>query len=291
MKTFLSLITIFLLGITNQINSQEINPLDFFPHHVGDLWQYNNLTQVGSEFWEKKVTAVDTVESDSAIIITVNYRNSFDILHKIYFNDSLTIYWESWGGGIWKPRYKFNVPINSFWLSDPFFPYYTKYVSEYESVIFNDTLLVKEYWTSNDSVFQLALSTENLALGIGDFYGEFEVGITVLTGCIIDGVQYGTIVDVADENKKSQPGNFILNNYPNPFNGQTTVHYFLPVLSFISVTIYDILGKEIKQLYQGEENAGHHYKSWTPGNESSGIYFVVLKTKETQLTNKIIYLK
>ena len=291
MKTFLSLIIIFLLGITKQVNSQDINPLDFFPHHVGDLWQYNNLTMAGSEFWEKKVTAVDTVESDSSIIITVNYRNSFDVLHKIYFNDSLTVYWKSWGGEIWKPRYKFNVPINSFWLSDPFFPYYTKYVSEYESVIFNDTFLVREYWTNNDSVFQLALSTENLALGIGDFYGEFEVGISVLTGCIIDGVQYGTIIDDVEKYGKSQPDNFILNNYPNPFNPLTTINYQTPKASVISLKVYDVLGKEVATLVDEQKSTGKYSVQWNGNNFASGIYFYKLTFNNQTLYKKMLLIK
>ena len=288
MKRYLYMLLLLILGIVKNVNPQEINPLDFFPHHVGDLWQYVNYTQTGSEFWEKKITAIDTVWADSSKIITINYRNEFDFLHKIYFNDSLKIYWKTFGD--WGIRYKFNVPLNTFWLSDPYFPYYAKYVREYEAVVFEDTILSREYWIG-DSLFQLPLWTEHLALGIGEFYREFEIGITVLTGCIINGIQYGTIVSVEKEDEIVQPQNLQLSNYPNPFNSQTTIQYYLPTSSYINLSIFDILGRKIKEIFKDEELSGYHTKIWIPQNESSGIYLVVLRAEETQLINKIIYLK
>ncbi|GJQ43245.1 MAG: T9SS type A sorting domain-containing protein [Ignavibacteriota bacterium] len=291
MKNILHLIILVLITTTEGVKSQEINPLDFFPHHLGDLWQYITYTQTGGEFWERKITAIDTVWSDSSIIITERIRNSYDIKNKIYLNDSLIVYWESWGGGIWEPRYKFNVLINTFWLSDPFFPFYTKYINESEELVFEDTLLYREYWTAPDTFFILALYTECLALGIGFYYGEFEVGITVLNGCIINGIQYGIILNIEDQNGDGLPSEYILDNFPNPFNGQTTIHYYLPSTDHLTISIYDVLGNEIEKLYSGEEKEGHHYKIWNPKTNSSGPYFVVMRTNETQITHKILFLK
>ncbi|HSW56321.1 MAG TPA: T9SS type A sorting domain-containing protein [Ignavibacteriaceae bacterium] len=289
MKNIFYLFLIVLITTSENIKSQEINPLDFFPHHVGDLWQYFNHTQAGSEFWEKRITDIDTIWTDSSKIITFNYRNSYDILHKIYFSDSLTVYWKTFGD--WGIRYRFNVPLNTFWLSDPYFPYYTKYVNEGEELVFDDTLSYREYWTAPDTLFILSLWNERLALGIGEFYREFEVGITVLIGCIINGVQYGTIISVDDQNSFTQPAQYLLNNFPNPFNNQTNIHYFIPVSSYVTITIFDILGREVKKLFDGEETAGHYYRTWKPNDGASGLYFIVLRTEKTQLTHKILYLK
>ena len=186
MKTFLSLITIFLLGITKQINSQDINPLDFFPHHVGDLWQYWTYTQADNEFHQIEVAAVDTVWADSSIIIT-EFNGLQEFYFKIFLNDSLKIYRNTLGG--WGILYDLKAELNSYWISDQYFSYYTKYVNEYVDKVFDDSLLTREYWTGPDTIFSLPFSTDYVALGIGSFYGEFEVGITVLTGCIIDGVK------------------------------------------------------------------------------------------------------
>ena len=88
MKKTFYIIILFSFIIIENINPQEINPLEYFPYHVGDIWQYVNYTQTGSEFWEKKITAIDTIWADSSEIITINFRKEFDVLHKIYFNDS-----------------------------------------------------------------------------------------------------------------------------------------------------------------------------------------------------------
>lgn len=291
MKNFFYLIILVLITTTGKLKSQEINPLDFFPHHVGDLWQYFNHTQAGSEFWERKITAIDTLLSDSSIVFIENVRNSINISHKIFFNDSLIVYWKPLGSTDWSPRYVFNALINDYWYSNPFSQWYTKYINESSELIFEDTLLFREYWTAPDTTFILPLFTERLALGIGFYYSEYEVGITELIGCIVNGIQYGTIINVEDENENSHPSEYILNNFPNPFNNQTTIHYYIPTITFLTISIYDILGNEIERLYTGEENQGHHYKIWNPKVKSSGLYFVVMKTSIAKLTHKVLLLK
>jgi hypothetical protein len=80
-------------------------------------------------------------------------------------------------------------------------------------------------------------------------------------------------------------------NFPNPFNGQTTIYYYLPVSTFLTLSVYDILGREIEKIFEGEETSGQHYRTWHPINESSGLYFVVMRTNDTQLTHKVLFLK
>lgn len=71
-------------------------------------------------------------------------------------------------------------------------------------------------------------------------------------------------------------------NYPNPFNAYTTIKYIAPLSSFINLRVYDINGREIKNLYTGEQSAGEYEMIWDgkdfSGNDvASGIYFVKLK--------------
>lgn len=287
-KFFFYLIYLLSFGLLEDITPQEINPLDFFPHHVGDLWQYITYTQVEIEFSQIEVISVDTSYTDSSITIT-KFNGIQEFYFKIFFNDSLTIYQNSLGG--WGILYDLDAEINSYWLSDPFSQWYTKYIGESEAVVFEDTLLSREYWIGPDTLFILPYFMDHSALGIGYFYGEFEVGITTLIGCIINGVQYGTIISVEEQSNFTQTEEYMLNNFPNPFNSQTSIHYFLPVSSDITISIFDILGREVEKLFEGEETAGHHYQFWKPDDVSSGLYFVVLRTKETQLVTKVIYLR
>lgn len=283
------IIIILFIILSIKINSQQINPLDFFPHHLGDLWQYLNLSQTGSEFWEKKITKIDTNIVENSIIIHVNYRNSFVILHKIYANDSLKVYWKTFGD--WGIRYDFGAMPSNYWLSDPYFPYYTKYNYENREIIFDSLFLVREYLISYDTLFLLTLWKEKLALGIGQYFSEAEGGITILLGCIINGMQFGTIIDVDDYENSITPSKYSIKSYPNPFNNSTIIQYSLPELSQISIKIYDIIGNEVKELFEGIESNGIYSKMWKPETESSGIYFVVLRTNKSVITHKLLYLK
>ena len=324
MNTFICIILLISSSFVKNINAQitferlESVPEEFVeryneeyheynPLHVGDLWQY---------YFDDHVGYVNTRVVSDSIINGKKYFKKISYWHDLGADISDFISWErndTLSGCSYMLDFEDvdedgdtldELPLDSLELPD--FSNYTSYKYSYKTeigiypfpgprtvhiyrtfwaIIWGDTVLSK-----NVEYFELFLS-EYIAdkFGTTEFWSESPS--RYLTGAIINGKTYGTIVDVKEENEKSQPGNFILNNYPNPFNGQTIVHYFLAVSSYISVTIYDILGKEIKQLYKGEESAQYHYKTWTPGDESSGIYFVVLRTKETQLTNKIIYLK
>jgi hypothetical protein len=288
-NSLLYLTLIMIIVFPRYLTSQEINPLDFFPHHVGDLWQYMTYSQISSEFWEKKITAIDTSWVDSSKIITMNYRNSVDITYKIYFKDSLTVYWKTFGD--WGICYRFDVPTNTWWLSDPYFLYYTLYFQEYEAFVFDDSLQAREYWTEGDTIFNLSLWTEHLALGIGYFYGEFEVGITVLNGCIVNGIQYGTIISVEKQNDVNPPKEFLLNNYPNPFNPQTKIKFYMPERSFVKLKVYDILGNKIKILVDEELDIGYHEITFDGSGLPSGVYFYTLQTPKFAQTKKMVLLR
>lgn len=75
------------------------------------------------------------------------------------------------------------------------------------------------------------------------------------------------------------PLQYALNqNYPNPFNPSTTITYALPKASIVSITLFDILGKEVKTLVKETKNEGYHVVQWNGTNESntmasSGVYF------------------
>lgn len=66
-------------------------------------------------------------------------------------------------------------------------------------------------------------------------------------------------------------------NYPNPFNPITNIKYSLNEAGFVTLKIYDVLGKEIEVLVNDYKNAGVYYHSWDGTEYSSGIYFYELK--------------
>jgi hypothetical protein len=85
-------------------------------------------------------------------------------------------------------------------------------------------------------------------------------------------------------------------NYPNPFNASTTIEYGLPKNSDLSISIYDIRGRFVKDIFSGEQQAGYHLTHWDASDESgrnvaSGLYFIVLNTPEYRVAKKALILK
>ena len=62
-------------------------------------------------------------------------------------------------------------------------------------------------------------------------------------------------------------------NYPNPFNPSTTIKFDIAKTGFVTLKIYNILGKEIKSLVNEKLDAGSYYLSWDAAQYPSGVYF------------------
>ncbi len=80
-------------------------------------------------------------------------------------------------------------------------------------------------------------------------------------------------------------------NYPNPFNPSTTIKYQTTGKDFVSLKVYNILGKEVASLVNGVQNPGNHEAVFNAKNLSSGIYFYTLQSGSFNVTKKMILLK
>jgi hypothetical protein len=88
------------------------------------------------------------------------------------------------------------------------------------------------------------------------------------------------------------PEGFALNqNYPNPFNPTTTIRYELPKQAFVTLKVYDLLGKEVATLVQETKTAGSYLASFHAAHLSSGIYFYKLTAGEFTTTKKLVLMK
>jgi hypothetical protein len=83
----------------------------------------------------------------------------------------------------------------------------------------------------------------------------------------------------------------LLQNYPNPFNPRTTIIYSIPQKSFVSITVYDILGKEISELVNEEKLPGSYEVQFDGSRLSSGVYFYRLHAGNIFKTKKLMLLK
>jgi hypothetical protein len=100
----------------------------------------------------------------------------------------------------------------------------------------------------------------------------------------------GQLVGV--ENPAMVPSKFELKqNYPNPFNPTTTINYELPIENYISLKIYNVLGKEIAILVNEKQSTGSYEVTWDASNYPSGVYFYRLIAGEYTETRKMILIK
>jgi hypothetical protein len=75
-------------------------------------------------------------------------------------------------------------------------------------------------------------------------------------------------------------------NFPNPFNPSTNIKYEIPERSFITIKVYDILGREVKNLINEEKQAGRYDIKFDSNDLPSGVYFYELVTDKTRITRK-----
>ncbi len=88
----------------------------------------------------------------------------------------------------------------------------------------------------------------------------------------------------------------LLQNYPNPFNGETNIAYELQSASRVEIAVYNVLGRLVKTLADGEQTAGVHILSWDGTNDagqtvSTGVYFYKITTADYVETRKMVLLK
>lgn len=132
----------------------------------------------------------------------------------------------------------------------------------------------------------------------------FINGITVIsfynnsTGFVLTsgGKIYKTVdggVLVSQISTKS-PDNFSLQqNYPNPFNPSTRINYELKITNYVSLKVFDLLGKEVASLVNEKQSAGSYAVDFNSSeyNLPSGIYFYTLTAGEFKETRKLVLIK
>jgi len=107
----------------------------------------------------------------------------------------------------------------------------------------------------------------------------------------------GYPTDVSEDDKFSLPANYQLSqNYPNPFNPSTTIEFDLPRRSHVSVTVYNVLGREVSRLINRELPIGNHQITWDGSTDSgahasTGVYFYRIKAAGHDETKKMLLLK
>jgi hypothetical protein len=115
-----------------------------------------------------------------------------------------------------------------------------------------------------------------------DFDGNYRYLDELVTDIV-----YTDIID-----NYNPPDNYDLGqNYPNPFNPSTSIRFQIPKREFISLKIYNSLGKEVATLVNEEKEPGNYKITWNASDLPSGIYFYRIITASYTETKKMLLLK
>ena len=85
-------------------------------------------------------------------------------------------------------------------------------------------------------------------------------------------------------------------NFPNPFNPTTQIRYDLPEEQNVTITIYDVMGRNIRNLINSNQTAGYHSIHWDAKNDigegvAAGMYIYTIQAGEFRATKKMVLLK
>lgn len=127
--------------------------------------------------------------------------------------------------------------------------------------------------------------------------GFYESVIEFTHNAIEGNAEIAVTVEVYDPNSSVSevvtiPGEYYLSDAcPNPFNAVTRIEYGMPCPSHVRLGIYDLAGRQVALLHDGEHDAGRYIVSWNAAGLPAGVFFVRLETPEFIRVNKVTLLK
>lgn len=100
------------------------------------------------------------------------------------------------------------------------------------------------------------------------------------------------VQDLITVTERIIPERFVLHqNYPNPFNNRTVIRFELPSDDRVTITVYDILGRQVVSLADEFYLAGVHEVSWQPAAQASGTYFYTIRYGGQTDVGRMVYIR
>ncbi len=140
----------------------------------------------------------------------------------------------------------------------------------------------KMYWSSTQGKIMEANldGTGEVVADSGLYYPQ---GITLVDSLLtISGIKY----------TPSLPLHFaLMQNYPNPFNPSTTIRFDISHSSFVTLKVYDVIGREVAALLNKNEKPGSYQINWNADGFASGVYFYRIQAGDSKGSAKFIETK
>ncbi len=126
-------------------------------------------------------------------------------------------------------------------------------------------------------------SSNVYVIGAGDYDAQLKEKLVL--------IKYSKSTGITNISNEIPEKYFLSQNYPNPFNATTKIDFKIPVRSFVTIKMYDILGKEIKSISNGLMNPGIYSYNFDASELTSGIYFYRLQSEKFIDTKKMVLIK
>jgi hypothetical protein len=301
LKSFSSLKNSNFLGISiflgNSENISEIKKVSGGSVSMFDVGSTIPITFGTSNF---------SSDSLDLIVISINSILSTEQIKSEFFIDDMSFYYSQSsiliddGGEPKFAKFKTTKPKVNFGLV-------AQGIKRIDSILVTNVgdapLIISKIWT-DDARFSVACSITTIA-------PQASTNVVVeFTQDSVSGVKRGKLLvehnglsrldsieliadfatSVGDENHL--PKDFSLSqNYPNPFNPSTVIKYSLESKQYVRLTVYDLLGKEIAVLVDGEFSSGEHSAIFNAKNLSSGVYLYRIQAGNFVATKRMMLVK
>ena len=286
MKTHFLIIQLLMVSFCY---SQSPHPLEFFPHHQGDIFEYYWNESAHPDSFQNIITK-DSLGLDGKYYLETTRFGKMSVDTTTY-----EVRDNSWGGPFYSNLlFKLDADSGDQWVVKR--GEFATYLATVTDVFYTNWLgyfiQVKKI-EQVDSASGLYLHSYYLGSKFGNIIMEYDPpgSFYYLRGAIINGVKYGTVIDIKNHNS-FKPLSFLLEqNYPNPFNPATTICYTLNRSTFVELDVYNILGQKIKSLVSTFQQSGDYKIVIDADQWPSGLYIYRMKTSEGVLTKKMTLVK
>jgi hypothetical protein len=266
----------------------------FYPRHRGDVWQYRWVStgQIARTRYLDSLR-IDSVSRDTYLYfrpVGTGARERIDSLQNVFNLNFQPNH----------PRYKLAADSGTSWVAgyeiyggDTLSTTMVTITRIYPGYVFGVPTTIKvfrfdrairgggTFWLANDY----------LAEGFGVVQQDMEPSdIQYLSGAMINGVQYGTILH-ATEGESLPVRIRLFQNYPNPFNPVTIIVYQIPTNSHVKLEVFDVLGQLLKTLVNEPQVAGTYQVQFDASHLSSGVYFYRLTAGDVKITKRMLVVR
>jgi uncharacterized delta-60 repeat protein len=207
--------------------------------------------------------------------------------------DFVTIKYNTNGDSVWVRNYNYSEDIPfAVTLDNQNNVYVTGHTSslptsfDYNTIKYNSSGV--QQWVATYNGGEQDVARDIIVDNSGYVY---VTGYSLGTGTDIVTIKYDNVTGIKVIGNELPAEYKLHQNYPNPFNPSTNIEFYVPKSNYVTLKIYDALGREIATLVNEQLKAGTYQVDWNASNYASGVYYYRLATKDYVETKKMILIK